>query len=84
MDILLSDLTLEASLDKRIVILNRIRSLVDDIAVEMLVHSRRLLKAAQLTLLAPRAPSYVGHHSYFNSLSSHYLSTFPFLENGGL
>ncbi|KAL5113040.1 hypothetical protein TcWFU_010026 [Taenia crassiceps] len=59
-DILLCDLALEVSLDKRIVLLRHISKLVDVMGQEILVHSRRLLKAAELSLLAPRAPPYKG------------------------
>ncbi|KAL5962086.1 hypothetical protein TSMEX_010399 [Taenia solium] len=59
-DILLCDLALEACLNKRIVLLRHISKLIDVLGQEILVHSRRLLKAAELSLLTPRAPPYRG------------------------
>ncbi|CDS40410.1 expressed conserved protein [Echinococcus multilocularis] len=57
-DILLCDLALETSLDKRLILLRHISKSINGLGQELLVHSKRLLKAAELVLLAPRAPPY--------------------------
>ncbi|VDM33814.1 unnamed protein product [Hydatigera taeniaeformis] len=76
MDNLLCDLALETLLDKKIVLQRYVLTLVDVLGQEVLIHSRRLLKAAELSLLAPRAPPYKGevhsqeHESFLLQLNT--------------
>lgn len=54
-DLLLSDLAPESKLERRIVLTKYVSNVIDLLGPEIMVHSRRLLKAAELNLLAPRA-----------------------------
>ncbi|VDN14331.1 unnamed protein product [Dibothriocephalus latus] len=54
-EVLFSDLVLESKLENRIVLTGYAITLIDLLGREVMVHSRRLLKSAELTLLAPRS-----------------------------
>nr|VZI36315.1 unnamed protein product [Spirometra erinaceieuropaei] len=54
-EVLFSDLVLEAKLENRVVLTGYATTLTDLLGREIMVHSRRLLKSAELTLLAPRS-----------------------------
>ncbi|VDD82924.1 unnamed protein product [Mesocestoides corti] len=69
-DILLCDLALEVCFEKKIVLLKNIARILDVLGRDVMIHSRRLLKAAEITLLAPRSPTYSSqeHESFLRML----------------